>query len=397
MRILYVTSGFPYPLTSGYLRAHHLIRGLSARHTVDLLSTVGGDFSAEHVDGMRPWATRIETVRSTARSSKWRKAMRRVGDAIVRDGSNAAGRALARAAGRMLADSRYDVILLGGRWSTSILEIRGGVPVVIDLCDAVTMRLTEQLRYAPLAERILLRSKLRRVRAAEERLVDSGAPLLFASIRDRDVLLGRRPADRAAILPNGVDLEFWHRSAPRLGDEVVFSGAMHYPPNDDAANVLLRSIMPRVWAARPEVRLRIIGRDPTRRLRAAAATDPRVQLTGFVDDVRPHLDAGGVYVAPLRFASGIQNKLLEALSMEVPVITSPVAAAGLQSDEDVHPPLTVATSAEEFAPAILQALDRVQRDPEPHRAGRAFVAERFTWARAVDILERVLDAARQEA
>jgi glycosyltransferase involved in cell wall biosynthesis len=271
------------------------------------------------------------------------------------------------------------------------------VPVVIDLCDAATMRLTEQMRFAPASRRLALASKLRRVRAVEARLVASGAPLLFASARDRDVMLGRSPTPRATILPNGVDLDYWRRSAPRLGSEVVFSGAMHYPPNDDAAHVLLESIMPRVWAQDESVRVRIVGRDPRRGLREAADRDPRVALTGFVDDVRPHLDAAGIYIAPLRFASGIQNKLLEALAMEIPVVTSPVAAAGLRRDGGGDPPISLAETAEEFASQILGSLGRAAVDPEPHRAGRTFVGEWFTWRNAVDTLEGVLERAERAA
>ncbi len=346
MRILYVTSGFPYPLTSGYLRSYHLIRGLSERHAIDLLSMVGGDFEPSHLDGIRPFTNRIETVRSTARAGIWRKATRRIGDAIVGDGRSAAGRAIARAARRLIDEKPYDAIVLGGRWSDGILEISPDLPVVIDLCDASSMRLTEQMRYAPRARRLALRSKLQRVRAAEKRLIASGAPLLFASTRDRDVMVGPDQSARSTILPNGVDLDYWRRTAPRLGREVVFSGAMHYPPNDDAAHVLLGSIMPIVWAADPHVRVRVIGRDPGRSLRDAAEREPRVLLTGYVDDVRPHLDEGAVYAAPLRFASGIQNKLLEALSMELPIVTSPIAAAGLMREGSAEPPISLAEGPE---------------------------------------------------
>jgi glycosyltransferase involved in cell wall biosynthesis len=230
------------------------------------------------------------------------------------------------------------------------------------------------------------------MRDAEAKLIAAGRHLLFASPRDREVALRDVAASPAStVLPNGVDIDYWRRSQAVLGSEIVFSGNMRYEPNDDAARYLLTDVMPRVWAAEPQARLRIIGRDPTDALRRAAAGEPRVVLTGFVDDVRPHLEAGAVYAAPLRFASGIQNKLLEALAMELPVVTSPVGADGLVGDDAVEPPLVVASSADEFATQILAALDRARRVPEPHHAGRAFVGDRFTWAQAVAILERVLE------
>ena len=86
---------------------------------------------------------------------------------------------------------------------------------------------------------------------------------------------------------------------------------MHYPPNDDAARFLLSTIMPRVWESDAKARLHVIGLNPTEALMQAAADEPRAVVTGFVEDVRPHLEHGAVYAAPLRFASGIQNKSLK--------------------------------------------------------------------------------------
>ncbi|HEY6608743.1 MAG TPA: glycosyltransferase [Candidatus Limnocylindria bacterium] len=391
MRVLYVTEGFPYPLTSGNLRHYHLIRGLSESHEVHLASIVGGDHRVEHADAMRPFCASVETFRSAARSSLWRKASTRARELVVGGGTNAAARALTAAVAEPLSRSAYDVIVLHGRLTVSVLDHAGHTPVVVDLCDAPMPRLLSQLRYSSVLRRLQIRLRMRRVRRAEDRLIGAGSHLLFASARDRDLALRDVTATPpATVLPNGVDLEYWHRTQPRLGDEVVFSGAMHYPPNDDAARFLVGSVMPVVWNAEPTVRVRVIGLSPSAALRRAAARDARVEVTGFVDDVRPHLERGAVYAAPLRFASGIQNKLLEALAMELPVVTTRHGADGLRGDDDPELPLVVASGADDFAAGILAALDRAERDPEPHRAGRAFVSDRFTWPQANAILERVL-------
>src|SRR5690606_18735583 len=209
------------------------------------------------------------------------------------------------------------------------------------------------------AQRPLIRLRRRRFQAAERRLIAGADHLLFAAARDRgEALHGASHSPPATILPNGVDIEYWHRTQPVLGDEIAFSGAMHYPPNDDAARLLVTTIMPRVWDVRPDVRLRIIGRDATGALLRAAAGESRVTVTGYVDDVRPHLERAAVYAAPLRFASGIQNKLLEALAMELPTVTSALGAAGLRRD-GVEPPLVVADDPDAVARAILASLERV--------------------------------------
>jgi glycosyltransferase involved in cell wall biosynthesis len=398
MRVLYVTEGFPYPLTSGNLRHYHLIRGLSERHEIHLVSAVGQSHLPEHVDGMRGFCSEVETFRSTAGSSLVRKLSSSVRDLVVAGGSSATARAMASAVAEPLARGAYDVVVLTGRLTATMLDIAGRTPVVVDLCDAAVPRLRAALRYSTPSQRALVRIQLRRVQRAESRMIAGGSHLLFASARDRaSTLRGAAAPPPATILPNGVDLDYWRRTQPRLGGDVVFSGAMQYPPNDDASRFLLGTVMPHVWNAQPQLRLRLIGINPTRALLRAAEGEPRVTVTGFVEDVRPHLEQGAVYAAPLRFASGIQNKLLEALAMELPIITSDQGANGLRGEHAAQLPLVVAESADEFASEILSAVDRARTNPEPHRAGRDFVAEHFTWSEAIATLERVLDATVRQA
>ena len=397
MRILYITNGFPYPLTSGYLRHYHLIRGLSARHEITLGSMVGGDFRPEHLDGLRPYTEHVETFRSASRSrSGARRLLGRVQRLALSGGNEAAGRQLAEWAGRALDRRDVDIVVLSGKRTHSVIDRLHGTPLVVDLCDATSARLRGTLPHVGPARRAILMAELRRVRSVESRLIAAGDHLLFASRRDRDLLMASPDEAPSTVVPNGVDIDYWRRRSPHLGtDEVIFSGAMHYHPNADAALVLLRDIMPRVWARDPGVRVRIVGRDPTPPLVRAGA-DPRVTITGFVDDVRPHLEAGAVYAAPLRFAAGIQNKLLEAMSMEMPVITSPVASAGLQTDAAGEPPVTTIADPDSFSAAILTAVNRARANPIPDTAARRFVTEHFSWAQALDLMEHVLQRTTRE-
>lgn len=398
MRILYITEGFPYPLTSGYLRHYHLIRGLSERHEIHLFSIVGHRHRAKDVEAMRPFCAQITTFRSTAGSSFLRKATRRAADLVVARGSTSAARALAASVAKPLAEGAFDVVVMNGRRTITVLEASGETPVVADLCDAPVPRLQSTLRYSPFFRRVLIRLTLRWLERAEARLIAGAEHLLFASARDRDsALAGIADPAPSSILPNGVDVDYWRRTQQELGDEVVFSGAMHYHPNDDAARFLIQEVMPLAWREEPDLRVRVIGLNPTKALLALAGGEPRVTVTGFVDDVRPHLEHGAVYAAPLRFASGIQNKLLEAMAMELPVVTTAQGADGLRWRDDAPLPLTIAERADEFAAEIVSAVRRARSAPEPHRAGRAFVRDHFSWAQAVETLDRVVVATESRA
>jgi len=227
------------------------------------------------------------------------------------------------------------------------------------------------------------------MRRIEAGIVGRAAHVMFASERDRRLILRMAGTPASSIVPNGVDVEFWCRQAPTLGlDRIVFTGAMHYPPNVDAALVLADSVLPLVRRRIPEVCLDIVGRDPAPSLLALAGR-PGVRVTGYVPDVRPYLEAASVFAAPLRFGAGIQNKLLEALAMELPVVASTLAVDGLRAGE-ASPPAVVADDPATMADRIVETLETVRRDPAPNAAGRAYVESLFRWEESGRRLDAIL-------
>ena len=390
MRILYLTNEFPYPLTSGYLRHYFLIRELSRQHAVTLLSLSDRDLAVEDIAALRPMTEAIQTFAAArGRSSQLDRALRRLRSLA---GDDPAVQAMCTAIERLLHEQRFNVMLLSGKQTSSALRFTQYLPVVVDMCDATSSRIQGQMRYAAGLRRLALWLRLLQTRQIERRLIARAAHLLFASDRDRELLLGTSYT-RATIVPNGVDAAFWRRSSAERGAHtLVFTGAMHYPPNSDAALYLVEEILPLVQESVPEAQALIVGRNPPPRL-VSAGRRPGVTVTGFVEDVRPYLERATVFVAPLRFGAGIQNKLLEAMAMEVPVITSPVAADGLWVEAGQRPPLQIAADRDQFAALIIQALREHSNQPAPDAGARRFIERYFVWQRSGEQLEQVLHAA----
>jgi glycosyltransferase involved in cell wall biosynthesis len=383
LRILLVASAYP-DLTTGRLRQVHFVRGLGVRHRVVVVSLASPLVAADPppIEGaagvIAVAATRGRHRRTRARL--WLARMRnQPSDAIV---------ALAAAASRVAAAEPFDVLLVAGREIGPVHERLPRLPIVLDLCDSRAARLRAQLGVAPLAARPALAVRCLTERRYERSLLARSDHVLVASDRDRSALDGHAPS-LVSIVPNGVDTDTWRRRTPQLGNAVVFSGAMDYPANADAAVHLASRVMPLVWRHRPATRLVIAGRDPVPDV-AALAADPRVTVTGTVDDIRPFLEEAGVYAAPLRFASGIQNKLLEAMAMAIPVVTTPIAVAGLAAPGGDAPPVRVAVGPEAFAAGILEALAERDANPAPDQVGREYVEARFGWPMAVARLEETL-------
>lgn len=396
LRILYLANGFPWPLTSGYLRHYFMIRELARRgHRVSLLAIVPTGFAPGDRAALEPFTERIVTVDSNRRSRSLRhRAQRRLGTISI---GERAARRLRDEVEDLLADVPHDVVLVSGKRTYPALDATGGLPIVADVCDATSSRLRGNLHYASFGRLPLLLTEYLEVSRIERALVRRAVHVLFASARDRDALLGPDERDRATVLPNGIDLAFWDRPAgvPLGRDEIIFTGAMDYPPNADAALYLIREVLPRVRAEVPGAHLSIVGRDPTPKL-VRAGSVPGVTITGLVDDMRPYLLAASVFAAPLRFGAGIQNKILEALAMGVPTVASVNGSAGLITTEGVRPPLTVASAKDPdaFSAAVVERLREVAADPSP--TSRAFVERHFTWTRSGELLDGVLrDAAAQ--
>jgi glycosyltransferase involved in cell wall biosynthesis len=395
VRLLYVTNGFPWPLTSGYLRHYFLLRELAPRHDVTLLSLVGADHTADDVEALAPFVDRVLTFRTASRSrSRVRKALGRARSLLP--GADDPASQLGRAAAELV--DGVDAVVFSGKRTAPALPALHPVPVVADLCDATSSRIRGGLRYlrpGKLPAAVLDYAQVRRV---ERRLVAGARHVVFASERDREAVLGTSPGPVAAtVIPNGVDTAYWDRGSASLGaDDVVFTGAMDYPPNDDAARFLIGEVMPLVRHASPSAHLWVVGRNPGPRL-VAAGRAPGVTVTGEVDDVRPYLARAAVFAAPLRFGADIQNKVLDAMAMEVPVVASPVAAGGLRPANGPVPPLVVADGATAVAEAVLAALGAARHDPTPDRAARRFVERHFSWPRSGELLDEVVTRVVAEA
>jgi glycosyltransferase involved in cell wall biosynthesis len=410
LRVLYITNGFPYPLTSGYLRHYFFMGELAAMgHRIVLLSVVGADHRPEHAAALADRTERIETFRSLDRApGAIPRLVRRLRRLLpIGGGDPAAGRLAARVA-EVARIEAFDAVVFSGRRTDAALDALDTLPVVVDMCDATSLRLEREMAVASPTRRAALELQVRQVRRTERKLLDRADRMLFASVRDLEDLMPevRVPTDEAsaarlrhaAVVPNGVDTAFWSRSAPMLGtDEIVFTGAMSYAPNVDAAVRLARVILPMVQREVPAARLTIVGRDPTPAVLATAGV-PGVTVTGYVDDVRPYLERAAVFAAPLRFGAGIQNKLLEAMSMAVPSVVSTLAADGLRTVDGAMPPIVIADGDEATASAIVTILRRVAGDPRPDDEARAYVTGNFVWARSgATIAQLLADASTERA
>ena len=210
---------------------------------------------------------------------------------------------------------------------------------------------------------------------------------------DRQALLALAKDQNAApgkpdlrVIPNGVDLAYFglETGEPREPATLVLSGKMSYHANVTMVTHFVREILPRVRARRPEVKLWVVGKEPTPEIQALAA-DPAIIVTGTVADMRPYLQRATLAVAPVAYGVGIQNKVLEAMACGTPVVSTPqsVSALDLQPGRDVM----VADQPEAFADTVTRLLDNPDWRGAIGRAGRRYVETHHDWDHIAGRLE----------
>ncbi|MCS6834790.1 MAG: glycosyltransferase family 4 protein [Anaerolineae bacterium] len=196
-------------------------------------------------------------------------------------------------------------------------------------------------------------------------------------LTEADALALRRlnPSLDVRVIPNGIDLAYFQPgSAARQPAELLFLGNYEYAPNVDAALFLIEEVLPRVRAAFPQVVLKLVGHAPPPTL--LARQSEVVRVLGRVDDVRPHYAQATAFVAPLRLGAGMKNKILEALAMQTPVVTTPIGADGIALQHGEH---ALIASAESIAEQVTVLLRDPALGQRLGRAGRALIEARYSW------------------
>ena len=390
MKILFLCHRMPYPpKRGGKIRPFNMIRQLARSHEVTVATLARTVQEQADGEDLRRYCDELHVGRLSGFGAWARFGLFGLTGRPATFGYFHSP-ALYRTVRRLLATRGFDAIFVHCSSMGPYVAGHRGCRKVMDFGDADSEKWLEYSRTSPVPFSWAFRLEGNRVRAAERRL---GAHFDAGSVnapRDREVLTGyiRTPI---SVIPNGVDLEYFQpgRSSGQrhISNRIVFTGNMSYRPNVDAVSHFTTNILPKIGQEIPDVQFYIVGMDPTAAVRRLAGGD-RVVVTGRVEDVRPYFDSAAVAVAPLRVARGLQNKVLEAMAMRVPVVASPAAFAGISAVAGRD--LLVRANPLEFSHAVVTLL----RDPAARErfaaAGRTCVEANHNWSQLLERLESLL-------
>lgn len=361
MRILVLSTWFPYPPHQGStIRAYHLIQGLAAQAEVALISFEDRPLQPEWVAHMRQVCARVDVVHRQPFAGE--AAKRRLGLLSLEPSAVFASRSpeMAERVRQVAAEWSPDLVFALTFVTAPYALLVPGAPRVVDVDNLTARMLYESYQAAtrPLdrLRRYLAYAKFRRY---ESRLFRQFDLCLIVSERDRRLIGDYVPLQprQIGLVPNGVALEYYRPQAyPRRADSLVYSGALTYQANLDAMEYFLGEIFPAVTGAVPAAELTITG-STTGIDRERLPAHDQVRFTGYVDDVRPYVGGSTVCVVPLRQGAGTRLKILEAMALGTPVVSTNKGVEGLALENGRH--VLVADTPAEFAAATVRLL----RDP----------------------------------
>jgi glycosyltransferase involved in cell wall biosynthesis len=268
-----------------------------------------------------------------------------------------------------------------------------GFPSVLVALDAEHKNVEAQASEFTGVRRRLLRGEAERMRRFEAQEYSRFARIVVVSEQDRIALKSANPGLVVDVIPNGVDTGYFvPPSFCRSGATIVFHGVMSFAPNAAAAEFLAKQVLPLLRQRYRDVRLAIVGRAPTARVQALAGI-PGVTITGEVEDVRPWLKNGRVYVCPMLSGTGIKNKLLEAMASGMPCVATPLALCGISAVPGRD--ILVAREASEIVTQVERLLGDGALGERIGAAARRYVESRHDWEIAARAYEDVYSAARQ--
>ncbi len=389
MRIFFVCRRVPFPPDRGdRIATYHQIRHLAQRHEVHVFSLADSREDMASATRLRDCTAGVTAVSLSPLRGALR-ALRAVLGAGPLSAAMLRETELCRLIRRRFSELRPDLIMVYGsnmaQYAESLLDVRR----IMQFADLNSRKWRDYAARSALPMRLIYALEARRLLDYERHVALTFSHAVVCTPEEADDFAALIPGTPVSVVPNGVDLAYFAPGGVAKDPcSLVFTGVMEYRPNVDAVSWFCADILPLVRQQVPNATLTICGNRPATAVQRLAGI-AGVTVTGRVPDVRPYLHRAEVFVAPLRLARGIQNKVLEAMAMGLPVVSSRIAwrPTALQEGDGI----VAADRADDFAAHIVRLLQDPRYREAMGRRARAAMERNYAWAERLAALDRVIE------
>ncbi|MFP4414654.1 glycosyltransferase family 4 protein [Coleofasciculus sp.] len=401
MKILMLSSTFPYPPTQGgtQVRTFNLLKHLTG-HEITLLTQRADDVTDADIEALREWVAELVVFPRPTTSSlkggllgKLQRFGQFLQQGIPPSVLSIYSPQLQDWVDQCVKQNNVDVITCEHSVNEIYVrpEFREQLRTVVNIHSSVYASCRNQLQTGTSENLWRDRLNLPLLYRYEQRYCAKFSHIVVTTDDDRQQIQSFNPPSQIAVIPNGVDFsQFPYRTVDPGGHRLIFIGAMDNLANIDAVRFLSLEVFPAIQERYPDTTLTLVGARPTSEV-LALGNRPGITVTGRVPSMADYLHQATVCVVSMRTGYGIKNKTLEAMAAGVPVVGSDRGLEGLEVDSPNVPLRALrANSVSEYVDAVTRLFEESQLRPQLSQNGRQFIENNYTWERAAQLYEQVI-------
>lgn len=393
--ILYITTRLPWPLIGGdRLHIYHYLKELKNKgHKITLVSLISEDDDLNGALEHNEFYTKLIPINFNKKLAylKAIKAIFNDKPFIVEYFYN---KKMQKIIDEEIKSGSYDVIIGYIIRSFPYLKKHKNIKKIIHLCDAISMMYERRIQEkSSLFDKLKIGIEYLKVKNYEKQACKYSNKQVLISEADKKYLSKFANTKNCEIIGTATNTEYYSPVDCPKKNNICFVGSMQYIPNSEAAIYFATKIFPLVKEEIPDAKFKIIGANPRKDLLETVKKFDGVEVTGRVEDVREYMKDCKVSVCPVKITGGIQNKILEAMSMEIPVVTTPEGAEGIGASEDL---LGVANSDQEYVQKIVQLLKNDFLQKDIGKNSRNFILNKFSWEKVGKDWELILKEVKND-
>ena len=386
MKILFMLSRVPYPLIKGdKLRAYHHIKELSKHNEIILCALSDEAVHPDALKELNKYCSKIYIFKL-----KWYSIFFNILKSFINGKPLQVGyfydRTIKKAIDKIIEEIKPDHIFCQLiRVSEYVKNYK--IPKTLDYQDVFSKGVQRRLNTASILMKPVFRSEYKRLLKYEADIFNNFNNLIIISKPDRD-LIPHKDKDKIHIIPNGVDQTFFSPQEAVKKYDLIFTGNMAYPPNINAVDFLINKILPLLKLQKPDIKILIAGAHPSPKIKKMQSDN--VHVTGWVEDLRTCYIQSKIFIAPMQIGTGLQNKLLEAMAMQLPCVCSEMANNALNAANGKE--ILLGHEPQEYVDHIIHLLDDETFAHELALQGHNYVTENYNWATLTDKINGIISS-----
>ncbi|NJD23521.1 MAG: glycosyltransferase [Melioribacter sp.] len=384
MKIFFLTPRVPYPIDKGdKLRAYYQIKFLSKRHEIYLFSLDENSCYKAEKDPLRDICKKVKVVKLSKLKIFLNLLVGLFRDIPLQTAyyySSDIKKEIKKEIEQFKPDLIYCQLIRSAEYVRNIQSI----PKIIDYVDVISKGLERRIRRTNIFWKLILTIEHKRALKYEKIVFDDFDERIIITTEDQDQLKFEEKG-KVKIIPNGIDSDYYKPIPFERKYDLFFSGNLRYPPNVDASIFIVEEILPLLKLKVPNIKVLIAGAAPNSKI--LSLQSKTVVIKGWVEDIREYYKQAKIFLAPMQIGTGLQNKLLQAMTMKIPCVTSELTKKGIvSSGENI---MLVANTPQEYVDQILKLLSDQKYADEIAELGFKYAKTHFDWEQITQKLEQI--------